>query len=174
MVRPDGRGERLPPPPRRRGHPGGRWRVDDGHDCMLWRLPHHLPSILGTPRHRRLEPGSYGPPLQGYRAVYTRGHTLDVLALGGRLCPASAAAKRAALGSSPVRELGWVVPYCASRQRAFPHHRRPVRALSRTLETQRAPRDDPSRNRGRTGPHRTGWRGPHGDKDARQGPRRAS
>jgi hypothetical protein len=149
-------------------------RVDDGHDCVLWRLPHHLPPILGTPRHRRLEHGSYGPPPQGYRAVYTRGHTLDVLALGGMRCSAISAAKRAALGSPPLRELCWVVPYRVSRHTAWHHHQRPVRALSRTLETQRAPRDDPSRNRGRTGPHRTGWRGPHGDKDARQGPRRAS
>jgi hypothetical protein len=126
--------------------------VDEGHDCVLWRLPHHLPPTLGTPWHRRLEHGSCGPPPQGYRTVYTRGHTFNVLALGGMLCPAISAAKRAALGSSPVRELCWGMPYRVSRHTAWHHHQRPVRALSRTLETPWAPRDDPSRSRGRPDP----------------------
>jgi hypothetical protein len=104
--------------------------VDDGHDCVLWRLPHHLPPTLGTPWHRRLEHGSCGPPPQGYRTVYTRGHTFDVLALGGMLCPAISAAKRAELGSSPVRELCWGMPYRVSRHTAWHHHQRPVRAVS--------------------------------------------
>ena len=43
----------------------------------------------------------------------------------------------------PFEELCWVVQYSSSRKTGFHHHKQPVRALSRTMDTQHETMDYP-------------------------------
>jgi hypothetical protein len=118
------------------------------------------PYTLCTLRHRRIYHGFPGPQLHGYCAAYSEGRTWDMPAVCGRLSAATCAIKRAAHGSSTWRELCWVVQYSSSRKTVVHHPKRPVCALSHTMDMQHETMDYPERSKVLTGLHCTFCRGP--------------